>query len=148
MSDPVEDIADAMVDFLNGSKTGWPQEPTISFSAVKTADPTPFLQVEKLSTTQVFVIPFGESYQRTDRGGGGMETYSVFLLIVREVNKTFTMEKLGLFARQLKLAIRKNRRIGGYVFSRDETTFKYQMEALQQYNHFANSTRFDFIGMA
>lgn len=150
MVDPVEAIADAQVAFLNGDKSGWAADyqPDISFVAIKSADPTEYLKVERLTTTQVFVVPFGESFQKTDRGGGGMETYSTYLLIVRGLAVDFTRETLAHFARQLKLAMRKQNRMAGYVFAGDETTFKYSMEALKETDHFANSTVFTYRGMA
>lgn len=148
--DPCETIADAMTEFLTGSKAQWEPTliPSINFQAIKTADPTPYLQKEKLSTLQHFVIPFGERATKIDRAGKCLEVYSVFLLIVREMDSEFPREKLSLHARKLNLAIRHNRRMGGYPFNGYDTTAKYELGVLRQVNHFASSTRFDFLGIA
>lgn len=147
-ADPVEDIADALVEFLNGDKSEWLEQPDIAFVAVKDSDPTQRLTVENLSSVQVFVVPFGETAQKIGRGGQALETYQVFLLVVRGVNGQFTRSRLAEFARQLKLAVRRGGKMAGYHWRGDETTAKYQLEALQQVDHFASSVRFDFSGTA
>lgn len=149
MIDPVEEIADAMVAFLNGSKAGWEEElrPDINFEAVKNADPNASLQIEHLSNLQVFVVPFGERATKIDRGGKCLEVYSVFLLVVRRIDTDFTRKVLSLLSRQLNLAIRHAIRMDGYPFNGYDTTAKYELEVLKQTEHFANSTRFDFLGI-
>lgn len=147
-ADPVEDIADALVTFLNDDKSEWGEQPEIVFTAVKNADPTKELTVENLATTQVFVAPYGETGQKIGRGGQALETYQVFLLVVRGITTEFTRTKLAEFVRQLKLAIRKGGKMAGYHWRGDETTAKYQLEALTQVNHFASSIRFDYSGTA
>lgn len=149
--DPCEDIADAMVEFLNGSKAQWNPQfvSSIKFQAVKSSDPTPDLQVEeKLRTLQHFVIPFGERATKIDRGGKCLEVYSVFLLIVGQLHDDMTRTELARHTRKLNLAIRHQSRMAGYPFNGYDTTAKYELEVLRQINHFANSTRFDFTGIS
>jgi hypothetical protein len=148
--DPVESIADAQVTFLNGSKAGWhvDHRPTITFQAIKHADPNELLKTEKLTSTLVVIVPFGESAKKIDRGGKALETYQTYLMIVRQLDSAFTRPKLGELARQLKLALRAQNRMAGYPWMGDETTAKYELEVLSQVEHFANVTRFDYAGTA
>ena len=132
-----------MVVFL-GDAPNWQDPPSLNFETVKDAVPEQKLYKEKLKTLTAFVVPFGESAQKIGRGGQALETYQVFLIIAREMDVTFTREKLSRLSRELKLAIRRSARMAGCPWMGDETTQKYDERMLREHNNFVSSTRFDF----
>jgi hypothetical protein len=145
-ADPVEDIADAMVTFLNGAAS-WDDEPSFKFTAEKSDSAIGKVYKEKQTTLKVLVVPWGEAAEKIDRGGKALESYLVQLVIVRQMDADFTRAKLAVFARELKIAIRHNRRLAGYPWSGDETVMKFDSIALAEMNNFATATQFNFAGI-
>lgn len=146
-ADPVEDIADALVTFLEGAPN-WTPPASMNFVVEKNATPEEKLYKEKQKTLIAFVVPFGETAQKIGRGGEALEVYQVYVVISRELNADFTRQNLSLFAREVKLAIRKNRRMAGCVWSGDQTDQKYNATLLMDHNTFVCSMRFDFAKAA
>lgn len=145
-ADPVEDIADAMVTFLNGAPN-WSEPPTLKFNAEKSDSAFGKVYKERQVALQVLVVPWGEAAEKIGRGGQALESYQVELVIIRLLDAEWTRTRLSVFARQLKLAIRRNVRLGGYVWSGDETVTKFDPIALAEMNQFATATRFNFAAV-
>jgi hypothetical protein len=142
MTDPVEQISDALVTHLNGLETG---SLGFVFQAEKTDDPDELLYAEQ-PDLKVLVVPFGETAERIGRGGQAIETYQVNVIVVKKLD-IVTRDALSLFARQLKAAIRPNR-MAGYGWAGDETVTKYDPKILRELNQFASLTRFSYQGTA
>lgn len=145
-ADPVEDIADAMVTFLNGA-AGWADPPSLTFAAEKSDSAIGKVYKEKQVAIKVLVVPWGEAAEKIGRGGQGLESYQVEIVIVRQLDADFTRQSMSRFARELKLAVRHAVRIGGYPWIGDETVMKFDTIALAEMGNFATATRFSFAGI-
>jgi hypothetical protein len=145
-ADPVEDIADAMVTFLDGAAS-WEDPPSLTFNAEKSDSAIGKVYKEKQTTLKVLVVPWGEAAEKIDRGGKAIESYQVELVIIRQMDTEFTRAKLSVFARELKIAIRHNKRLAGFPWIGDETVMKFDTIALAEMKNFATATRFNFSGI-
>lgn len=145
-ADPVEDIADALVDFL-GNAAEWPESPSMAFEVIKDATPDDKLEKEKLKGTKVFVVPFGESAEKIGRGGQALETYQVFVVVARAMDADFTQPKLAKFTRELKLAIRRQPRMAGFPWQGDDTTVKLNTALARETDVFISGVMVSFTGI-
>ncbi len=143
-ADPVEDIADALVTFLENA-ANWSEPPSLEFEVIK--DATPELHLEKIKSTTVFVIPFGEAAEKIGRGGQALETYQVFTMVYRPMDSTIGRTELANFSRQLKLAIRKQGRMAGFSWSGDETSVKFNPQVGKDSKAFVDGTQFNYAGI-
>lgn len=128
MTDPVEDICDALVEHINGL--------VLSLTAVasKPVNPPEELKLEH-PTLQVLVVPIGETGTKISRGGGVLETYTAALWVVRKIDVEFNRPRLSLFTRELTQALR-GLRMAGHVWSGDETLSKYGLQMIHEETQF------------
>lgn len=143
-ADPVEDIADALVTFLENAEN-WSAPPSLKFTVIK--DATPEIHLEKIKTTTVFVIPFGEAAEKIGRGGQALETYQVFTMVYRPMDSEFTRQLLSKLSRELKLAIRGATRMAGCVWTGDETSVKFNPQVGKDSKAFVDGTQFSYAGI-
>lgn len=144
MEDPVEDVADAMVAFLENAPN-WDVPPEIAFAVKKHA--TPEVELEKVVGTTCYVVPFSEAGQRISRGGKYLEKYNVFLMFVRKLSTDFTREKLSKLERHVAVVVRQQRRLAGFPISEVETTVKMNPELAKNDKLFVSGRQFACIGI-
>jgi hypothetical protein len=128
MTDPVEDICDALVEHINGL--------VLSLTAVasKPENPPEELKLEH-PELQVLVVPIGETATKIGRGGHVLETYQVALWVVRKLSVEFNRARLSLFTREVTQALR-GERMAGHVWSGDETLSKYAIRMIHETTEF------------
>lgn len=132
--DPAEDIADALVDYVNALRSQDPNPLSLTCQASNPDDPKKELEFEH-QTIQVFFVPFGEEEEKIGRGSTATErqpvldTQVVDMLVVRKMTPEFTRRRLGGFVREIKDQIR-GVRMAGYVYSTAETVLKFDLERL------------------
>lgn len=145
-ADPVEDIADALVAFLEGAPS-WSEPPSIVFEVVKDATPDEKLKKEELRKSKVFVVPYGETAEKIGRGGQALEVYQVFLVFARAMDADFTQPKLAKWAREVKLAIRKSPRMAGHPWAGDDTTVKLNTPLAREADVFVSGVMLSYSGI-
>lgn len=136
--DPAEEIADALVETINGLAL------SLSVIATKPDDPLGELTLEH-PNLQVLVFPFGEVTTRLDRGGGVLEQLTITLLVVRSLSAEFTRDRLERFTRELKAALR-GKKMAGWTWSAEETASKFDLAQLHEQNQFVSIVRETYIG--
>lgn len=145
-ADPVEDIADALVAFLEDAEN-WTPPPSIAFEVEKDATPDAKLEKEKLRQSKVFVVPFGETAEKIGRGGQALEVYQVFVVFARAMDNDFTRPKLAKWAREVKLAIRSATRMAGYAWAGDDTTVKLNTPLARENDVFVSGVLLSYSGI-
>jgi hypothetical protein len=146
MSDPCEDICDAVVTYLNGL-VGTDPNPfdPFKFEASKPDDPNAELDKDT-SSLRVLLWPHGETEQKIGRGGQVFETFQVAMLVVKKLNTTTDRTMLSTLCRTIKARLR-GQRMAGFVYSLAETT-KADLEQLHDNQRFASATILSYIGTA
>lgn len=135
--DPVEDICDALVTYINGLS-----ELSLTAVASKPVDPLDELTLEH-PELQVLVVPFGESATKIGRGGHVLEVYQATLMIVRMLTVEFSRERLSLFTRELT-AVLRGERMAGHVWSGDETVSKFDLNQIHEKHQFVSVVRLSY----
>ena len=128
MNDPVEDIADALVDFAS--------DLTLSM---------PFRPSKPEDDVEVFFVPMSEAATKIGRGGQCLETYTVNMVVFRKLNSDYTRERMAALTRELCLKIR-GKKMAGFVWSGQETAAKFDPRLLHEQRQFASLTRFSYAG--
>lgn len=140
MTDPTEDIADALVAHTNQLP-----ELSLAFEASKPEDPLALLQLEHHGV-QVYFVPFGETFEeKIDRAGRARMSYQVTMMVIRKLENQITREVMGLLVRQLTRQIR-GERMAGYVWAADETVTKFDLTQLHEKNQFVGIVRLTYLG--
>lgn len=141
-TDPVEDIADALVEFTNEV----PDLPLL-ITASKPEDPLPLLEHEHRDI-QIFFIPFGETSEKIGRGGQVVEEYTVTMMVVRKLDDSQKITRVVMsdLVRRIKQAIR-GKRMAGYVWSGDETVSKFDLAQLKEMRQFLSVVRINYSGV-
>ena len=142
MNDPVEDIADALVDFASDLTLSMPFRPS------KPEDIEGEMKRERLDEkcdVEVFFVPMSEAATKIGRGGQCLETYTVNMVVFRKLNSDYTRERMAALTRELCLKIR-GKKMAGFVWSGQETAAKFDPRLLHEQRQFASLTRFSYAG--
>ena len=144
MSDPCEDICEALVAFLNAllEESPNPCEP-FRFVASKPDDPNAELDKE-CADLRIMVWPHGSAEVKAGRGGECLETFQVTMLIIRDLKGNVRAELAGL-ARTIRTRLR-GQRMAGYAYSGAEAT-GFDLQILHDQQRFADATILTYKGM-
>jgi hypothetical protein len=146
MTDPCEDICDAIVAYLNAlvDEDPNPFDP-FNFEASKPADPNAELDAGTESL-RILLWPHGETETKIGRGGQVLETFMVAMLVVQSLSTTVNRQILSTLCRTVKAQLR-GVRMAGFVYSTAETT-KADLEQLHENKRFASATILSYTGTA
>lgn len=130
MSDPAEDICDAIVSYLG--------EQTFDYQATirRTDNPLGDLEHETLGLT-LLVHPTDEEAEKIGRGGQCLERFTISILVIRKLQDAFTKSKLSSFARDVKTSLRGVSQ-AGHTWSGDITTVKHDFRQVDDLNQFVS----------
>lgn len=135
MSDPTEDICDAIVTFLNAAQEEEPNPfGVMEFTASKPADPLGELDSVQ-HETQVYLVPIAESEEKIGRYKA-MEVHQASLWIARSMVESPTRASLSGLVRDIKKVLR-GRKMATYTFSLIETASKFDPERLHKGQFFS-----------
>lgn len=142
MTDPTEDIADAIVIYINHPD----RQAAFSFRFVASNPPEPSREMEtELEGLRVLAFPYGDEAERIGRGGQAAENYLVTVMVMRKITDTITRARLLGLVREIRLAIR-HAQMAGYSWTADETITKYDPEQLRSSGTFTSVFRTTFAG--
>lgn len=149
MTDPAEDISDALVAYINGLVAQDPSPLSMMCRAENPDDPNAQLKAEH-TDLQVFFFPYSdEEEEKRGRGGEILETIIVTMMVARQITTTYTRKLLGGFVREIKANIRKSGKKANYTYSRAETVTKFDVDALHETSKkFISIVRLHYIGFA
>lgn len=143
MSDPAEDIADALAAHVNGlQETDSPF--AFTFTASVPDDIQDELKREHLDL-KVFFASYGESVEKRDRGGGALIQPQVSLLVARRVDSAYTRRALNNLVWAIRSAVRKASP-AGWTWTADDTVVKGSDVTTSSGNQFVSVSRFTFTG--
>lgn len=147
VTDPGEDICDALVQFIKELTTPNedPADPDVSLKAVirKTDNPLGEIQHE-IDDLLVLLYPSAEAAEKRGRGGECQEEFTISMLVIRQMDSQFTRSRLSQYCREIKAAVR-GVRMAGYIWSAEETTQKFDIEMAQDTTTFASVTDFHYM---
>ena len=146
MSDPCEDICDSLVDWANALAEETPNPLGVAFAASKPADPNAQLELE-FNDLQVMFVPYAEEEEKAGRGGVVLETFTVSMMVVRQLSSEFSRPRLAGVVRTLRDQLR-GVRMAGYVYSRSETAVKFDPDQVHDNNQFLSVVRLSYKGMS
>lgn len=109
-------------------------------------DPYSELKLEH-RTIQVFFNPDSEEEEKIGRGGQAVKRFTVNMMVVRQLDASFTRVRLNKFVNQLKDQIR-GKRMAGYVFTRLETPTKTDYQRLHEDSQYVSLTKITYSGTA
>lgn len=145
MSDPCEDICDAIVEHLN---TAQEEEPNpfdpIEFMARKPADPLAELTLE-FDEIQVMLVPYADSETKIGRPKF-LEVHEVSLWVVRKLQNEWTRTRMSEVVRQVIERLR-GRKMAGWTYGAAETTTKFDLTQLHEKKQFMSIVRLSYEGV-
>lgn len=145
MSDQTEDIADALVTFVQGLAD---ESPPISMIADvrKTDNPLGELSGEIGNLTVLF-HGMEEEEELLTRGGTSRQLYTVAMLVARKLTTEMTREKLAGYVTELKNAIR-GISMAGYAYNEQRQAVKYDPVQRLELGQFLSVVHFTYAGFA
>jgi len=152
MTDPGEDICDALVEYLNTLQTtaqdNDEEKPFgFTFEAKKTQDIQEEFEREH-ADLKVFFAPFGETEHKAGRGGEALITWDVSMLVVRRLDVNGTREQLNGLVYSIRRNIRRSRlKMAGRTYVGAETVIKSTPAETSQRMQFVSVTRLSYEGM-
>lgn len=144
--DPCEDICDALVSWANALQAETPNPLGVAFQASKPEDPNAALELETTGL-QVMFFPYSEEEEKAGRGGVVLETFTVTMLVVRQLTAEFPRRRLAGIVRTIRDELR-GVRMAGYVYSTSETTTKFDPDRVHDENQFLSTVRLSYKGMS
>lgn len=143
MSDPAEDIASALVTFIETLDEE--STPSVSMVAVvrKTDNPLGDLSGD-VGTLTVLLHPLAESEERIGRGQF-QEIYTVALLVCRKLTSEYTREALAGYVRDLRNALR-DRAMAGYGYVEALTAVKFDPVQRHEMLQFLSVVHLSYTG--
>lgn len=141
MSDPAEDICEALTTYVGGLAS-----PVLSLKAAvrKTDDPMGELKVEHQQLEVLFHVA-SEEAEKIDRGGTCFESFTISMLVIRKQDDEFTRPVMAQFTREIKRAVRGVIQ-AGYHWSRDETPVKFDAQQYHELTQYCSKSEFTYIG--
>jgi hypothetical protein len=140
MSDPCEDICDALVEFLNSQDEG---TYSLEFLADKPEDPNGELDKAD-DNVKVLFWPHGESEAKIGRTGQVVRKFSVAMLVLRKLSGDFTRRALSDFATEVMDSLR-GEKMADRRYSTAETT-KTDLVQLHEDKRLAVATILTYTG--
>lgn len=138
MSDPGEQIADAVVSYLRAVTTF-----SLQAEIRKAESPLEELQYEHQQLA-VLVYPSSEEAEKAGRGGQCLEGFTVSLLVVRKLTSELTKQRLSEFTREVKTALRGQSQ-AGYTWSREATTTRADPVQLKELSQFCGVVEITYL---
>jgi hypothetical protein len=133
-----DQLADFVVDTFNDIS-----DPVIVFQAV---NPESIAEAEKEHTDfQVFVVPFGETETRINRGDVCEERRTVSVVINGPIGQVTRATALQLLD-QLKRSLRRTS-FDGYRWASNETVSYWNPDALKEKRQFYSVFRAEYVGL-
>ena len=143
MTDPTEDICDALVTFVNGLTV--PTSLSLAVAASKPANPKAELKREH-ADLQVLFVPYAEEEEKIGRGGQVLELFQISMMVIRKIDQAFTRIALSQLVRELRAEIRTGGKMAGYTYSHGETVTKFDLTQLDEQGQFLSIARFSYAG--
>lgn len=145
MSDPCEDICDAIVAYLNAAIDVDPNpfEP-VTLVASKPADPLAQLTLE-FPTIQVFLVPYSDSENKIGRPKF-LEEHQVSVWVIRKIQDAWTRERMSGVVRQVVEYLR-GVKMANYTYSEAITSVKFDLTQLHEKQQFLSITQFRYAGI-
>mgnify|MGYP007071638828 CR=1 FL=1 len=140
MTDPSEDICDALVTFARALTA-----PDVSLTAAevrKSDNPLKELDGDQ-PLLKVFFHASSEDAERIGRGAEVLEHFVITMLVVRKLNAEFTKQVLAIYTRELKAAIR-GQRMAGYPQTAEATPVKVDSQQIFDRQQFCSITEFTY----
>jgi hypothetical protein len=143
MTDPCEDICDALVAEVNTA--AFQTDLDLKFEAANPPSIKKELEREH-ADLKVFFAPYGEEEEKTDRGGVCLETCEVTMLVVRRIDESVTRQRLNGLVYSIRKKLRA-RKMAGRTWTGGETVTKTDPEQIDEIRQYASISRLRYVGM-